>query len=216
MTILITLTLAGSSVGPFDIYTQLDGFTTPVITGVSRAALVAGYSANMPNGTTTVLVQSTGECSTQLYLAVDGNTTTTTTSSSSTTSTTTTIITGTLTVAYSKYSSSFSLVASVAAPQSIAITGAITANGYPTNSCSGSVAGATLTGNLLVLTPGNSVTTHVPTFSSGTWSTSLTARITDVTIPISINGGSPVNYSTGSTITVGSVDYTFYIVSECI
>jgi hypothetical protein len=216
MTVLITLTLAGSSVGPFDIYTQLDGFTTPVITGVSRAALVAGYYATLPDGTTDVLVQSTGTCTTQLYLNVNGNTTTTTTSSSSTTSTTTTIITGTLTVAYSKYSSSFSLTASVAPPQSIAITGAITANGYPTNSCSGSVAGASLSGNLLILTPGSTVITHVPTFSSGTWSTSLTARITDITIPLSINGGGATVYSNGSTIIVGNVHYIFYIVSECI
>jgi hypothetical protein len=216
MTVLITLTLAGSDVGPFNIYSNVDGFTTPTVTGISRAALIAGYYATVPDGTTQVLVQSTGICTTELYLTVNGNTTSTTTSTSSTTTTTTTIIQGTLTVAYSKYSSSFSLTASVATPQSIAITGAITADGYPTNSCSAAVAGASLSGNLLVLTPGSSIITHVPTFSSGTWSTSLTARITDVLIPISINGGGPTSYSNGSTIIVGNVQYTFYIVSECI
>jgi hypothetical protein len=214
MTVLITLTLAGTSVGPFDIYSDVDGFTTPTVTGVSRADLIAGYYATVPDGTTQVLVQSTGTCTTQLYLTVSGNTTTTTTSS--TTSTTTTILTsGVLTIAYNKYSSTFTLTASVPTPQSILISGAITADGYPTNACTGAVTGASLTGNHLGLNVGESVASHVPTFSSGTWSTSLTVGITDVTIPIVVNGGSPVLYSNGSTLVAGTVSYLVHIVTEC-
>jgi hypothetical protein len=88
MTTLITLTLAGSDTGPFNIYSNTNGFTTPTVTGVSRAALLAGYTATVPDGTTEVLVRSTGACQRDLYLDVSGAPTTTT----STTSTSTTII----------------------------------------------------------------------------------------------------------------------------
>lgn len=93
MTVLITLTLAGSDTGPFDLYSNADGYTTAFETGISRAALIAGYTSNLaPIGTTEVLVRSTGVCDRDLYLDVVGAPTTTTTStSSSTTSTTTTI-----------------------------------------------------------------------------------------------------------------------------
>ena len=72
MIILITLTLAGSDTGPFDIYSDANGFASPVLTGISRATLVAGYNANVPEGTTEVLVKSTGACKRDLYLHVAG------------------------------------------------------------------------------------------------------------------------------------------------
>jgi hypothetical protein len=93
MTVLITLTLAGSDTGPFNLYSNADGYTTAFETGISRAALVAGYTSNLaPTGTTEVLVRSTGVCQRDLYLVIDGapSTTTTTSSSTSTTSSTTT------------------------------------------------------------------------------------------------------------------------------
>jgi len=98
MTVLITLTLAGADTGPFDLYSDLDGYTTPFETGVSKAALLAGYlSSLVPDGTTNVLVQSTGVCDRDLYLTVEGYPTTTTTTSSSTTTTTTSTSTSTTT-----------------------------------------------------------------------------------------------------------------------
>ena len=92
MTVLITLTLAGIDVGPFDLYSDADGYITPFETGVSRSALVAGYTSTLvPGGSTQVLAQSTGVCVRDLYMLIEGSPTTTTTStSSSTTSTTTT------------------------------------------------------------------------------------------------------------------------------
>jgi hypothetical protein len=93
MTVTITLTLAGTNVGPFDLYSDADGYTTAFETGVSRAALLAGYTSTLvPVDSTTVLAISTGTCSRELYMPIDGapTTTTTTTSSSSTTTTTTT------------------------------------------------------------------------------------------------------------------------------
>ena len=93
MTVLITLTLAGSDTGPFNLYSNADGYTTAFETGISRAALIAGYTSSLaPDGTTEVLVRSTGVCQRDLYLIVSGapTTTTTSTSSTSTTSTSTT------------------------------------------------------------------------------------------------------------------------------
>jgi hypothetical protein len=88
MTVLITLTTAGSDTGPFNIYSNANGFSTIVISGVSRASLVAGYNATVPDGTTEVLVRSVGACERDLYLDVSGAPATTT----STTSTTTTLV----------------------------------------------------------------------------------------------------------------------------
>lgn len=91
MTVLITLTLAGADSGPYDLYSDLDGYVTPFATGVSKSALLAGYTtAAVPDGTITIRVTSTGTCTNYIDFTISGNTTTTTTSTSSTTSTTTT------------------------------------------------------------------------------------------------------------------------------
>ena len=91
MTVLVTLTLAGTDVGPFNLYSNVDGYTTPLATGVSRAALVAGYNLlNVPDNASIIRVQSTGTCTNYLDILLSGATTTTTTSSSSTSTTTST------------------------------------------------------------------------------------------------------------------------------
>lgn len=91
MTVLITLTTAGSDTGPFNLYSNVDGYTTAFETGVSKAALIAGYTSILaPTYTTDVLVESVGVCNRDLYLTVQGAPTTTTSSTSSTSSTTST------------------------------------------------------------------------------------------------------------------------------
>ena len=96
-TVLITLTTAGVDVGPFDLYSDVDGYVSAFETGVSRAALVAGYTSYVvPDGTMTIKVQSYGTCNNYLYLVVDGAVTTTTTTSTSSTSTTTSTTTSSL------------------------------------------------------------------------------------------------------------------------
>lgn len=86
MTVLITLTTAGTDTGPFDLYSNVDGYVSAFETGVSKAALVAGYSsALVPNGTSTIRIKSTGLCVN--YIDVTVTTTTTTTSSTTTTTT---------------------------------------------------------------------------------------------------------------------------------
>jgi hypothetical protein len=94
MTVLVTLTLAGTDVGPFNLYSNVDGYTTALATGVSRAALVAGYNLlNVPDNASVIRVQSTGTCTNYLDILLSGATTTTTSSTSSTTTTSTTTFT---------------------------------------------------------------------------------------------------------------------------
>jgi hypothetical protein len=91
MTVLITLTLAGTDVGPFNLYSNVDGYTTPLATGVSRAALIAGYNLlNVPDTAAVIRAQSTGTCTNYLDMLLSGGTTTTTSSTSSTSTTTST------------------------------------------------------------------------------------------------------------------------------
>jgi hypothetical protein len=91
MTVLVTLTLAGTDVGPFNLYSNADGFVAVLATGVSKAALLAGYSlTNVPDSATVVRAKSTGACTNYIDMTVSGGTTTTSTSSTSTTTSTTT------------------------------------------------------------------------------------------------------------------------------
>lgn len=88
MTVLITLTSAGTDTGPFDLYSDADGYVSAFETGVSKAALVSGYSSSLvPNTATIIRVKSTGVCNN--YIDIPLTTTTTTTTSSTTTTTTT-------------------------------------------------------------------------------------------------------------------------------
>jgi hypothetical protein len=63
MTITITLSAAGVDTGPFSLFSDIDGYTSAFETGVSRTALLAGYTTSLaPVGTTIVRVQSNGLC----------------------------------------------------------------------------------------------------------------------------------------------------------
>lgn len=95
MTVLVTLTLAGTDTGPFNLYSNVDGFVNIIATGVTRAALLAGYSlTGVPDTATVIRAKSTGTCTNYIDMSIIGGTTTTTSSSStsSTTSTSTTLI----------------------------------------------------------------------------------------------------------------------------
>jgi hypothetical protein len=98
MTVLITLTTAGTNSGPFNLYSNLDGYTSAFETAVSRSALLAGYpSALVPDYTTTVRVLSTGVCTNYVDIAVEAIPTTTTTTTIAPTTTTTTTVAPTTT-----------------------------------------------------------------------------------------------------------------------
>jgi hypothetical protein len=94
MTVLITLTTAGSSTGPFSLYSNANSYSTPFETGVAKSSLLAGYTSTLvPNGTTTIRVMSTGTCTNYTDISVvPCSTTTTTTTVTPTTTTTTTAL----------------------------------------------------------------------------------------------------------------------------
>jgi len=93
MTVLITLTTASANTGPFDLYSNLNDFTTPFETGVAKASLLSGYSsALVPDYTTIIRVKSEGDCLNYIDINLEETTTSTSTSSTTTTSTSTTVI----------------------------------------------------------------------------------------------------------------------------
>lgn len=81
MTVFITLTIAGTDSGPFDLFSDVDGFLYPFETGVSKSALISGYSSSVvPDFTKAIRVKSNGTlCTNQVDIPVDYTTTTTTT-----------------------------------------------------------------------------------------------------------------------------------------
>lgn len=88
MTVLITLTSAGLDTGPFNLYSNLDGYISPFDINVSKLDLLNGYLCTVvPIGTTTIRIQSVGVCTD--YIDVVLTTTTTTTVAPTTTTTTT-------------------------------------------------------------------------------------------------------------------------------
>jgi hypothetical protein len=98
MTVLITLTIAGSDSGPFDLYSNLDGYISAFESGVSKSSLLSGYSSSLvPDYTSTIRVKSNGVCTNYIDILVDSpiTTTSTTTVAPTTTTTSTTILTTT-------------------------------------------------------------------------------------------------------------------------
>jgi hypothetical protein len=69
---IITLTgTVGVDVGPFNLYSNTDTYTTPFETSISRTDLINGYtSTNVPTSTATVRVKSTGNCTNYLDIEV--------------------------------------------------------------------------------------------------------------------------------------------------
>lgn len=89
MNVTITLVNPGADTGPFNIYTNDDNYIVPVATNVAKSALVTGYNVWVPPLAVTVKVESTGTCTSAIFLPVAQPTTTTTSTSSTTTTTTT-------------------------------------------------------------------------------------------------------------------------------
>jgi hypothetical protein len=81
MTVLITLTTAGSDSGPFNLYSDVDGFTSAFEVGVAKIDLLAGYSSSLvPDPTTIIRVMSVNPlCTNYIDLELYPATTTTTT-----------------------------------------------------------------------------------------------------------------------------------------
>ena len=86
----IKLTTAGNNTGPFNLFSDVNGFTTVFESGITKASLLAGYTSTVvPDFTTVIKVTSDSLCTNSFDIILQ-QPTTTTTSTSSTTSTTTT------------------------------------------------------------------------------------------------------------------------------
>lgn len=92
MTVLITLTAAGLDTGHFNLYSDINGFTSSFESAVSRDDLLAGYSSDLvPDFTTVIKIKSNGLCTNFIDVPVDPLPITTTTTIEETTTTTTTV-----------------------------------------------------------------------------------------------------------------------------
>ena len=92
MTVLIQLTSAGTDSGPFNLYSDADGYTVAFASSIAKSVLLAGYtSVVVPAGTTIIRVMSIGTCTnyTDITIQIPGTTTTTTSVPPTTTTTTT-------------------------------------------------------------------------------------------------------------------------------
>jgi hypothetical protein len=114
MTVFIKLIIAGADTGPFDLYSDVDAFVTTFDTDIPRQSLVDGYlCATVPDSTTRIKIQSTGEdCDNFIIVDItmtqEPTTTTTTTHvcpSCPTTTTTTTELIEQFNLVYDVYAS---------------------------------------------------------------------------------------------------------------
>lgn len=73
MIVNVTLTLAGTNTGPFSLYSNSDGYTTPIETGVDKSTLLAGYElGGVPGDATFIRVKSIEPCTSQIDLPITG------------------------------------------------------------------------------------------------------------------------------------------------
>ena len=98
MLIQINITIPpGGSAGPFDLYSDADGYTNPFETQVPALNLTNGYVIELPTGATIIRVCSVDICENCIDLPTNCSTTTTTSSSSTSTTTSTSTSTSTST-----------------------------------------------------------------------------------------------------------------------
>lgn len=72
MLVTVTLTQVSAGAGPFNIYQNFDGFTTPVATNISVPTMLGGYTVTVSDFTTIIRVQSVGSCTNYIDLDISG------------------------------------------------------------------------------------------------------------------------------------------------
>jgi len=71
MTGIITLNLAGVDSGPFNLFSNVNGYTSAFAVNITRAQLIAGYPTDaIPNGTTIIRIISIGACPNYIDIVV--------------------------------------------------------------------------------------------------------------------------------------------------
>lgn len=62
MNLVITITTAGADTGPFNLYSDVDGYVSAFDTNISKAALLAGFAtANVPDGSLEIRVRNVND-----------------------------------------------------------------------------------------------------------------------------------------------------------
>jgi hypothetical protein len=71
-TLTLTLTATGADTGPlFDLYSNVDTYTTPFETNVAKSSLITGFTTTLvPNFTETIRVTSKGDCTNSVDIAI--------------------------------------------------------------------------------------------------------------------------------------------------
>jgi len=87
MNVVIKITSVGADAGPFNLYTDVDGFVSAFAVGITSAQLIAGYPAIIPDAALIVRAMSAGVCTNYIDILLPGVTTTTSTSTTTTTTT---------------------------------------------------------------------------------------------------------------------------------
>jgi len=73
--VIIKLTTAGTSTGPFNLLSDYDSYVTPFETNIAKTTLVTGYTSSLvPNTATTIRVLSSGSCTNYVNLLISGST----------------------------------------------------------------------------------------------------------------------------------------------
>jgi hypothetical protein len=84
MIIVVTLTASQPSTGPFNISSNINYSTIINTSPIAKATLLApGYTMEVPNGTTTIRIQSVSECSNYIDVVLTSSNDTTTSSTTS-------------------------------------------------------------------------------------------------------------------------------------
>lgn len=174
MNVLITLTSAGTDTGPFNLYSNVDNYTTAFETNISKGILVAGYTSTIvPPGTSAIRVKSMGICTNyvDITLVVPSTTTTTTTRASTTTTTTTAVpspstTTSTTTTVYVGPSTTTST--STSTTTTTAYVGPSTTTTTSTSSTSTSTTSTSTSTTTTTAYVGPSTTTTTSTTTTGT------------------------------------------------
>ncbi len=111
MLIQITITIPPTGLaGPFDLFSDANGYTSPFRTQVPTDDLLLGYIVELPAGATIIRVCSVGDCTNCIDLPTNCPTTTTTTSSSTSTTTTSSTSTTTTSTTLPPFDFGWSLV----------------------------------------------------------------------------------------------------------
>ena len=218
MNVLVTLNSnIGADLGPFNVFSNADGYTNPLAVGVSRPIMINGLPLNgIPSNATIIRVISTGDCTNQVDIPINllpVTTSSTTTLAPTTTTTTTAAVittTSTTTVAATTTTTSTTQAPTTTTSTTQAPTTTSTTTLAPTTTTTSTTGAPATTSTTSSTTSTTSSTSSTTTTSSTTLAptTSTTTVLPAFTItPILVSATSNATDACGLTPTVEYVIY---------